>query len=305
MGPAALPATLLAVLLLQTDAKPKLQWSRDYEQAFTQAEERRAPVLIHFRGQNCGTRGAPGAMEDRGGAGMAGGITRRQTGADLTDCDLMEQEVWETERIARSAQRFLPVLADGGDQALNVKYQVIVNPTTLVTDPWGNEMFRVAGYLEPDKMDRVLNAVPKDFTALTPWARALRQDGSNPKALVGAAGYYESQGLRQVSERLYDKALSAPTISTDLPARRQVVIARGLNLLMMGRDKDAAGVFQKELSQDATGGGSDALLLGLVNAHLQGGRRSDADAAVKALEKSFPDSPYTARAKQNVQAAKK
>jgi hypothetical protein len=212
----------------------------------------------------------------------------------------MQQEVWESARIARAAQRYLPVLADGGDQALNVKYQVVVNPTTLITDPWGNEVFCVAGYLDPDKMERILDAVPRDFSALAPSARALRQDGADPKALLGAAGYYESQGLRQVSERLYDKAASAPTLSADPMARRQVVIARGLNLLLMGRDKDAAGVFQKELDKDPTGAGSDALLLGLVNAHLQGGRRREAETAVKALEKSFPESRYTTRARENL-----
>jgi hypothetical protein len=299
MGPALLPA-LLSATFLQAEANPKLSWSRDNGQAFIQAEERGAPVLIQFRGQNCGGRSTPGATEDRGGTGMAGGISRPQHATELTDCDLMQQEVWESARIARAAERYLSVLADSGDQTLNVKYQVVVNPTTLITDPWGNEVFRVAGYLDPDKVERILNAVPKDFSALAPSARALRQDGSDPKALLGAAGYYESQGLRQVSERLYDKAASAPTVSADPVARRQVVIARGLNLLLMGRDKDAAGAFQKELDKDPTGAGSDALLLGLVNAHLQGGRRREAETAVKALEKSFPESRYTARARENL-----
>jgi hypothetical protein len=301
MSSAAL--ALIFVTTLAAEGKPTLSWSRDYDRAFTEAEERSAPVLIHFRGANCGSRSGPGAMDGRAGAGMATGTSRPRHDTELTDCDLMQQEVWENARIAASAQRFLPVLTDGGDQTLNVKYQVVVNPTTLITDPWGNEMLRVAGYLDPEKVDRILEAVPRDFASLAPWGRALRQDPTSLRALVGAAAYYEGQRLRQVSERLYDKALGTPGAS-DAAARRQVAIARGLNLLMMARDKDAAGVFQKEIDQAPGGAGTDALLLGLVNAHLQGGRRKEAEAVLRLMQTSYPESPYTARAKQNVEAKK-
>ena len=46
--------------------------------------------------------------------------------------------------------------------------------------------------------------------------------------------------------------------------------------------------------------GSDALLLGLVNARLTQGKRKEAEAAVKRLEEKFAGSPYTARARQNL-----
>jgi len=88
-------------------------------------------------------------------------------------------------------------------------------------------------------------------------------------------------------------------------ARRELVIARGLNLLMMGRGPDAARVFERGLVDAPRAPGSDALLLGLVNAHLAGGKRKDAEAAYARLAREFPDSPYTARARQNVEAAKK
>ena len=298
-----MPSAAVALLVgftLAAEGKAKLSWSRDYDRAFTEAEERGAPVLIHFRGPNCGGRSGPGATEDRAGTGQSTGISRPRHDTELSDCDLMQQEVWDNGRIAVAAQRFLPVLTDGGDQTLNVKYQVIVNPTTLVTDPWGNEMLRVAGYLDPDKVERILEAVPRDFAALAPWARALRQDPANLRALVGAAAFYESQRLRLVSERLYEKALGTPA-AADASSRRQVAIARGLNLLMMARDKDAAAVFQKEIDQAPGGEGTDALLLGLVNAHLQGKRRKEAEAVLRLMETSYAASPYTARAKQNVE----
>lgn len=294
-----LVAALLAFVMPAPFPGGKLAWSRDDDAAYAQAGERRAPLLIHFRGPNCGRRNAPGATDDRAGTGQSSGMSRPALGGELNDCDLMQQAVWENHAVSEAAARFVAVLADGGDQKLNVRYQVVVNPTTLIADPWGNEIFRVAHYLEPDKMTRLLQAIPTDFAPLAPWGRALQKDGNDIEALMGAAGYYQGQRLLQVSERLYEKAGATPAASAALSVRRQVAIARGLNLLLMGRHKDAAGLFDRALGEAPTGAGADALLLGLVNAHLQGGRRKEAAAALETLEKGWPGSPYAARARQN------
>jgi tetratricopeptide (TPR) repeat protein len=151
-------------------------------------------------------------------------------------------------------------------------------------------------------MDVLLNAVPRDFSALAPWARALRENAADLKALMGAAAFYEVQGLRQVSERLYEKAQAA---TSDPVARRQASLARGLNLMIMGRGPDAARVFRNALDEGPDQPGADALLLGLVNAHLTAGKRKDAEKASAQLSRQFPDSPYARRARENLEAAKK
>jgi tetratricopeptide (TPR) repeat protein len=295
MATAVLAVALSLIAPSSKEGKARIDWSRDHVHSYAEAEERRQPLLIHFRNGNCGPVGVPVAP---GGPRPAGYQTERN------DCDLMQQEVWEAQPVARSAERFVRVLVDTGDQTLNVRYQVVVSPTTIVTDPWGNEMLRVSHYLEPEKMDRLLNAIPRDFSALTPWARALRENGSDLKALMGAAGFYETRGLRQVSERLYERAQAA-AVAADPTARRQASLARGLNLLLMGRGPDAARVFAKALDEGPDQPGADALLLGLVNSHLTMGKRKDAEEAYRRLSSKFPDSPYTKRAKENLEAAKK
>jgi hypothetical protein len=282
---------------------PVIPWSRDYTRAFAEAEERRVPVLVHFRGDACGRPTAPGATESRGGARGAG-ISRPLHDTELSDCDLMQQNVLENATVVEMARRYVPILVGPGDETLNTRYQVVVNPTTLFLDPWGNEIFRVSGYLEREKFSRILQAVPADFASLARAGRALRERADDPGALVDAAAFFESAGLRQVSERLYEKALAGPTPS-DLGERRQVIIARGLNLLMMGRGPDAARVFEKGIADAPEGQGSDALLLGLLNAHLTAGKRKDAEATYARLARQFPESPYTKRAKENLEAAKK
>jgi TolA-binding protein len=84
------------------------------------------------------------------------------------------------------------------------------------------------------------------------------------------------------------------------------VIARGLNMIVgLGNPGGAASVFESEMAAGPDQPGTDALLLGLVNARLQQGKRKEAEAAVRDLERRFPASPYAVRARQNLDGAKK
>jgi hypothetical protein len=289
---------MLAGLLVSSllAAAPAVAWTRDYTKAFAQAEEQRRPLLLFFR-NNCGGGNTPTNPVD------IGGPIQHQEG--LSPCDRMQEDVWESPLVLPLTERFLPVVLDGGDATLEVRYQAVRMPTTLVADPWGNEIFRVTGYLERDKMTRILQAIPGDFAALAPHGQALKKNGDDLAALMGAAQYYQANRLPQVSERLYEKAAGTGAAGADRATRRQVAIARGLNLLLMGRDKDAAGTFAKALDGERTAAGSDALLLGLVNAHLSGGRRKEAEAALHELEKGWPGSAYAKRARENFEGARK
>ena len=282
---------LTAALVFEvTAAGAGISWTRDHVQAFREAEERRAPVLVVFQGSDCGRRSAPGEI-DRG-------LPAHDTA--LTDCERMQQDVWDSPRITEASARFIAVLADGGDRTLQTRYQVIVNPSALLLDPWGNEVFRVSGYLEPQKMVRVLEALPTDFAGLTPHGKALQKDARDLRALMGAAAFYEGVGLRQVSERLYDQAAHAPSGTGDPAVRREAAIARGLNLLFMKRAAEAAKVFEAAVAEAPQATGTDILLLGLVNAHLTLGKKRDAEQVYARLSRDFADSPYTRKARQNI-----
>ncbi len=113
------------------------------------------------------------------------------------------------------------------------------------------------------------------------------------------------QSQRQLDNQPRKPLFECAHVST-VATRRQAVISRGLNLMArLGRAEEAAGLFEKELAAAPEGPGSDALLLGLVNARLTQGKRKEAEAAVKQMEARFAGSPYTARAKQNLAAAGK
>jgi hypothetical protein len=284
------PAFLAALLA----AGPAIPWTRDYTKALADAEEQRRPLLLFFR-YNCD--GAHSPINPI----AVGGPIEHQEG--LSPCERMQEDVWENAAIVSAAERYLPVIVDSGDQTLQVRYQAVRMPTTLITDPWGNEVFRTTGYLERDKMARILGAVPRDFAPLAPAGQTLKANPTDFGALVSAARFYEGASLPQVSERLYAAAL-AGSGGTDIATRRQAAISRGLLLMArLNRAGEAAELFEKELAAAPEGPGSDALLLGLVNARLSEGKRKEAEAAVKRMESRFAGSPYTARAKENLAAA--
>ena len=156
----------------------------------------------------------------------------------------MQQDVWESEAVTTAAERFTPIVVDGGDRTLQVRYQVVRTPTTLVTDPWGNEVLRVSGYYERAKVLRLMGAVPTDFAALAQSGPALRANGSDFAALTAVAAFYQEQRLPQVVERLYSLALNGPRSSVPLQTWRQAVIARGLNLLAGLNNAEAAAAVE-------------------------------------------------------------
>jgi len=285
---------MLALLPLLLAAAPSIPWSRDVASASLQAEEKKRPLLLFFRA-DCG-----GGNRPQNPIG-AGGPIQHQEG--LSPCDLMQQDVWENAVVIQAAERFTPLLIDGGDQTLAVRYQVVRIPTTLVTDPWGNEILRVSGYFERPRTVHLLEAIPRDFTRLAAAARALRANGADFRALIAAAAFYQEEHLPQVVEHYYGLALATPRAAVPLETWREAVVARGLNMLAGLKDAGgAAGVFEAELSAGPDQPGADMLLLGVVNARLQQGKRAEAQAAVRVLEQKHPGSPYTERARQNLDA---
>jgi tetratricopeptide (TPR) repeat protein len=263
-------AVLSLALLLAGAEKSAIPWRVDAPQALTDAETKGQPVLLQFR-TKCGT--------------------------EKSDCDLMQQ-VWSDPQVAAAAQRFVPVLAgEGGEGTLNVQYDV-VKPTTVLADPWGNEIVKLVGHVPRDRMLSLLQAVPKDFSPLRGTGLALRENREHFSALLSAASFYESQGLREFAEQYYARTETSTDRLADKTKRRLAVISRGTNLMKMGKHAEAADLFGRTLKKAPNGPMSDALLLGQVMAESQQGHKLEAERAFAELKQRFPDSPYVAKARE-------
>jgi hypothetical protein len=191
---------MLLALALAAVAASGVPWGRDYVKAFASSEEQRQPLLLFFR-EDCGGGNRPQNPIE------VGGPIEHQEG--LSSCDLMQQDVWESAAVVAAAERFTPIVVDGGDRTLQVRYQVVRTPTTLVTDPWGNEILRVSGYYERAKVLRLLGAVPSDFSSMAASGSALRANGNDFAALTAAAAFYQERS-GSIRSRSTPPALRSP-----------------------------------------------------------------------------------------------
>jgi hypothetical protein len=218
----------------------------------------------------------------------------------LTPCAKMEEDVWAHPDTARSVQRFVAVIVpEISTRVVHRKYEVVRMPTALIADPWGNEIIRAVGYVERPTFLRILEAIPRDFTRARPAAEALARDPDDAKARFALAGFYESTGLREIAEKYYEKALLKPA-AREPRLRRDITLARGLNLLKLKQPGPAGRLFEEELAAWSDAPDNDVVLLGMVLARLQEGRSKEARATVEDMKKRFPQSPYTQRAQQAV-----
>jgi hypothetical protein len=262
-------------------------WRSDYGKAFQEAEARGLPLLVVFRGP-CGQTQAPGTPG---------------SGQFRTACELLEEDVLSHPDVVLAAARFMAVAAgDLSDRELHARYGVATIPTMLIADPWGNEIVRLVGYNRRDRVVRVLRAIPTEFSGLRESAAAL-QRGPTASALAGAAAFYEAAGLPDIADLYYERALLPPLAPTEAGARQSLVLARGLSLLRGRRPAEAVTVFAGEAAKTPDGPSSDAVLLGLLLAQLQSGKRGDAERTLGELERRFPGSAYTEKGRQHLRGA--
>lgn len=260
-----------------------IPWERDHGAAATAAEEKGAPLLIHFRSADCSTGRQEYSVRDA-----------------ATDCDAMEETVWSSAAVMEAASRFVPVLTgDTSDRTLTRRYEVATMPTTLIADPWGNEIIRLVHYVDAPRVIRILNAVPRDFSALSPVALALRRDPRNGDALLKAAAFYEAARLPEIAEKYYERATASDAAGADAALRTRTALARGTNLLRMRKPAEAAGVLRAAFEGAPQAAEGDAILFGWMMAELQQGRTKEAERPYRELLARFPDSKYAPKATEN------
>ncbi len=302
---------LLAAALALADRPPSIPWQRDHSAAAIAAEEKRAPLLIHFRSDSCErtevggsapTGTTPGSAPEtaRSSAGPGG----RRVGDATTDCDAMEETVWSSAAVIEAASRFVPVLTgDTADRTLTRRYEAATMPTTLIADPWGNEIVRLVHYVDAPRLMRILNAMPRDFSGLAPTGVALRRDPRDGETLLKAAAFYEGARLPEIAERYYERAAGSDDARADAGLRARTALSRGTNLLRMGKPADAVAIFRGGSESSPNAPGADAILFGWMMAELQQGRLKEAERPYRDLVARFPDSKYAAKAKENFTAA--
>lgn len=279
-----LATAFAAVLQLASGASP-IPWMRDHDAAFRAAEERRAPLLVQFSSASC-----PGTIVGQAASAL---------NDEVSDCDRMEERVWSRDDVKAAAARYVPLLTgDTSDRTVTRRYEVATLPTTLIADPWGNEIVRLVHFVEAPRLVRILSALPADFAGLEPVGRALRERPDDPSLLVQAAAFYEGARLFEFAEKQYERAWRNEGARKDRGLRQRLGVARGTNLLRMGKASEASRAFRDAAEEAPSEPQADVALFGWMMAELQQGRRKDAEKPYELLLARHPSSRYTGRAKE-------
>lgn len=303
------PALLLANLLQEAPGASSVPWGRDDRAALATAQETGRPLLVLFTSASCTTAATHPSVARARTAGATGsgrgGVPdplSTDVRGEIDDCRRMEEDVWSRADVVRAAARFVPLLSDDtADRTLARRYEVATVPTLLVADPWGHEILRLVRYTPADKVLRILDALPRDFRTIEAPARVLAEAPRDPGALLAVARFYEGAGLREVAALQYERA------GKDAPAdsSQELALARATNLMALGRDAEAVHVVRAALEKAASGALADALLFAWTMAELRQGRAKDAEKPYQELLRRYPASKYTARAKENMAAARR
>jgi thioredoxin-related protein len=197
-----------AIVLIATAVFParassgEVRWYTTLSQASPAALQVNKPILVEFWSQDCAS------------------------------CEAMDVNVFSDERVASALSRLVPVRIDvDADQGTTRKYNVPGTPTLILTDSYGNELFRHVGMLTLEQMLPLLDEIPGDITKINTLSAALarnRNDFATLEALgheLRVARFYRS------SNQYYSRALRTREAEQRADARATILLAAGRNYL--------------------------------------------------------------------------
>jgi thioredoxin-like negative regulator of GroEL len=262
---AAFAVAALALVSVRT-AHGEIRWETKLARASAAAVKTNQPMLVEFWATWC------------------------------TVCEAMDREVYADPRIAEAMTRIVPVRLDiDREPDLSRKYGISATPTLLLTDSFGNELFRFTGSLPLDRMVQLLGELPADVTRINQLAAALARKKDDFEALDGLARELRAGGFYRASTQYYDRALHTRD-GRAAGARGDILVAMGRNALDLHAFADAARCFDQALREFPGRPSEPDVMLGLGQALLAQQKTAEARQVLQALVDRHTGAPAAAEA---------
>ena len=259
-------ATALAALNVRT-AHAEIRWETKLDRASARALETNQPMLLEFWATWCAA------------------------------CAGMDRDVYADARVASAMTKVLPVRVDiDREPGLARKYGISATPTLLLTDSFGNELFRFVGSLPLDRMVQLLRELPADVTRINRLSATLARNGQDFAALDGLARELRAGGFFRASNQYYGRALRTRDGRRPTDARGDILVAMGQNALELKSFPDAARLLDQALREFPGRPSEPDVMLGLGQALLAQQKTADARQVLRALVARHTDAPATAEA---------
>lgn len=184
-------------------------------------------------------------------------------------CAEMDRDVYADARLAAAMTKVLPVRVDiDREPGLARKYDVSATPTLLLTDSFGNELFRFTGSLPLDRMVQLLQELPADVARINRFSAALARNKDDFASLDGLARELRAGGFYRASTQYYDRALRTRDGRRPTEARGDILTAMGRNALELRSFPEAARLFDQALHEFPGRPSEPDVMLGLGQALL-------------------------------------
>ena len=250
-------AILFAAALALTHARPadaEIRWETTLDRGSAAAIKANQPMLLEFWATWC------------------------------TVCAGMDREVYSDERVATAMKKVVPVRVDiDRESGLARKFEVSETPTLVLTDSFGNEMFRFTGSLTTDRLLQLLRELPADITRINQLSAALAKNRDDTASLTSLGAELRAGGFYRSSNEYDGRALRSRDGRKATEARAEILVAMGRNAAELQAFPDAARRFDQALREFPGRPWEPDVMLGLGQALLAQQKTSAARQALEAV----------------------
>lgn len=216
----------------------------------------------------------------------------------------METETWNLMEIIELSKRFICLRADIQQwrglrdqyERLRSKFRVDVYPTTVITDPVGNEFYHGEGFIHAADLDKVMRALPRNLFAVYQSLRVLDAEPNSISARINVGIAYHHMRVAHISNRLLEEVLGSDTLKLNVKLEESVETYRAINYHLLGELQRSISLFERLLDKFPNGEKQPVHLYYLAKLYIQNLNETQAKRYLRILQKRFPDHNYTRQA---------
>ncbi len=224
--------------------------------------------------------------------------------SSLEDGYKMEIETWNQPGIIETAKRFVCLRIEMQQwrslhdqyERLRKQFRVDVVPTTVITDPLGNEFFHGEGFIRAPDLQKVMEVLPRNLFAVYQTLKTLDAEPQSVSAKINAGIAYHRIRVAHISNRFLEEVLGSDTLEQNPRLDENVETYRAINYHLLGDLQKSISMFERLLDRFPQGEKQPVHLYYLAKLYLQDFKEIEAKKYLKILQKRFPNSAYTKQA---------
>jgi tetratricopeptide (TPR) repeat protein len=222
----------------------------------------------------------------------------------LEDGYKMETETWNQEEIINLSKEFICLridmqqwksLADQYDR-IRTRFRVDVVPTTIITDPLGNEFYHEEGFVHAADLQKVMKALPRNLFSVYQAIKMLDAQPNSISSKINVGIAYHRIRVAHISNKLLEEVIGSDTLKRNPTLEENVETYRAINYQLLGEIQKSINLFEILLDRFPHEEKQPVHLYYLAKLYLQDFNETQAKKYLRILQRQFPNHTYTKQA---------